>query len=119
VKGTGQTPHSRIDQLTSKQFVHLRLLPKRIFYVVVVVAGVVASFSFLGLISPTCLLEAFMCTDPKSAKKIDDLTVFFVLLGSSRVKAVCKMLVKLTPDVVGITKKLLTHSCNSDRVQGS
>ena len=31
MKGTGQTPHSRIDQLTSKQFVHLRLLPKRIF----------------------------------------------------------------------------------------
>ncbi len=37
------------------------------------------------------LREAFACADPKSAKKTDSSTVFFVLLGS-----VCKMLVKST-----------------------
>jgi len=42
---------------------------------------------------------AFTPTDPKSAKKTDGLTVFFVLLGSVLVKAMCEMLVKLTPGV--------------------
>ena len=41
---------------------------------------------------------AFMCADPKSAKKIDNLTVFFVLSGSARVKATQIMLMKLTPN---------------------
>jgi hypothetical protein len=52
----------------------------------------------LGSISPTCLREAFTHADPKSFKKTDDLTVFFALLGSAHVKALCKMLMKLTPD---------------------
>jgi len=38
-----------------------------------------------------------MPVDPKSAKKTDCLTVFFVLLGSAFVKDAGKMLVKLTP----------------------
>jgi len=37
------------------------------------------------------LLEAFTRADPKSAKKTYDLTVFFVLLGSAHIKALCKM----------------------------
>ena len=37
-------------------------------------------------------------TDPKSAKKLLNLTVFLALLGSTCVKAARKMLVKLTPD---------------------
>jgi len=40
-----------------------------------------------------------MCTDPKSSKKTDGLTIF-VLLGSLCVKAASKMLVKLTPQSV-------------------
>ncbi len=35
---------------------------------------------------------------PKVPKKADDLIVFFALLGSVCIKAVRKMLVKLTPD---------------------
>jgi len=37
---------------------------------------------------------AFACKDPKSTKSTDDLTIFFALLGSARVKALRKMLVK-------------------------
>jgi len=40
-----------------------------------------------------------MLADPESAKKIDNLTVFFVLLGSALVKAACRMFMKLTPGV--------------------
>jgi len=40
-----------------------------------------------------------MHTDSKSAKKTDNLSVFFAPLGSVRVKAAHKMLVKLTPGV--------------------
>ena len=40
---------------------------------------------------------AFMHTDPKSAIKLLNLTVFLALLGSSGVKAARRMLVKLTP----------------------
>ena len=50
----------------------------------------------LGSISSICLRAAFTISDPKSAKKLLDLTVFFALLGSALVKAACKMLVKLT-----------------------
>ncbi len=37
-----------------------------------------------------------MHADPKSAKKTDNLTVFFVLLGFAHIKAARKILVKLT-----------------------
>jgi len=40
----------------------------------------------LGSISPSCLLKAFTHTDPKSAKKTDDLSVFFALFGSVNTK---------------------------------
>ena len=39
--------------------------------------------------------------DPKSTKKTVKLSSFFALLGSLRVKAARRMLVKLTPDVRG------------------
>jgi len=51
----------------------------------------------LGSISFTCLWAAFMHADTKSVKKTDGFTVFFVLLGSTHVKAASKMLMKLTP----------------------
>jgi hypothetical protein len=43
------------------------------------------------------LCTAFMLSDPKSVKDTDDLTVFFMLLGSgsTSVKAVCRTLMKL------------------------
>jgi len=43
------------------------------------------------------LRTAFMLVDSKSAKKIDNLTVFFTLLGPACIKAVHRTLVKLTP----------------------
>jgi len=45
------------------------------------------------------LHEAFTRTDHKSAKNNDSLTVCFATLGSGRVKAVHKMLMKLTPGI--------------------
>jgi hypothetical protein len=49
-----------------------------------------------GLIFINVLLTAFTRADPKRYKDTDDLTVFFMLLGSMSVKAANKMLVKLT-----------------------
>ena len=46
-----------------------------------------------------CLLPAFTFSDPKSAKKLLNLTVFLVFLGSVGVKAALKILVKLTPSL--------------------
>ncbi len=43
------------------------------------------------------LLVAIGHADPKSAKKTDNLTVFFALLGSAPVRAACRMLMKLAP----------------------
>ena len=50
-----------------------------------------------GLNFINVLCTAFTLVDPESVKKIDNLTVFFTLLGSACVKAVHRMLVKLTP----------------------
>jgi len=48
---------------------------------------------------------AFVCTDPESTKKTDNLTAFLVLLGYSHVEAARKMFMKLTP-VVNFTNIL-------------
>ncbi len=53
----------------------------------------------LGSISPTFLRTAFALVVPKSVKDTYGLTVFFTLSGSTNVKAECRMLMKLTPDV--------------------
>jgi len=45
------------------------------------------------------LQAAFICADPKSVKETDSLTVFFALLWSACLKALIKMLMKLTPGV--------------------
>ena len=48
----------------------------------------------------TNVLQAtFTREDPKSTIKLLNLTVFFALLGSARVKAARRILVKLTPDL--------------------
>ncbi len=44
------------------------------------------------------LLAAFAPQIPKVQKKTDNLTVFFTLLGSTCIKAVCRTLMKLTPN---------------------
>ncbi len=49
-----------------------------------------------GLNFINVLLTAFTLADPKSVKKIDNLTVFFTLLGSACVKAVHRTLMKLS-----------------------
>jgi len=51
-----------------------------------------------GLNFINILEAAFMRADPERTKKIDNLTVFFALSGSTRVKAAYRMLMKLTPD---------------------
>ncbi len=51
--------------------------------------------------------KAFMCADPKSIKKTDDLTVFFAHLGSVRTKAACRRLVKSTPSLSFVFTKLI------------
>jgi len=53
-----------------------------------------------GLNFINLLRTAFAHADPKSVKDTYDLTVFFMLLGSMIVKAVRKMLMKLTPEGV-------------------
>ena len=50
-----------------------------------------------GSISSTCFHTAFTHEDPKSKKKMFDMTVFFALLGYLSVKVASKMMVKLTP----------------------
>jgi len=54
----------------------------------------------LGVNFTNILCKAFKYPNPKSSEKNTvKPAVFFVLLGSSRVKAAHKMLVKLTPGV--------------------
>ena len=45
-----------------------------------------------------------MRTDSKSEIKLLNLTVFFSLLGSALIKAACRILVKLTPDIRALCK---------------
>ena len=56
------------------------------------VGGTLAGFNFTNV-----LRAAFTPADPKSAKKLLNLTVFFALLGSTSAKAARRTLVKLTP----------------------
>jgi len=51
------------------------------------------------------LRAAFTLVDFESVKKIDNLTVFFMLLGSAPSKAAHKMLMKLTPICVKASSK--------------
>ena len=48
-------------------------------------------------ISPTFYQQLLRVQIPKAQKKTVKLSSFFALLGSSRVKAACRTLVKLTP----------------------
>jgi len=81
------------------------------------------------LISPKILQESFTCPVPKSAIKTDGFTVFFALLGSARVKAFRKMLVKSSPDLfdfarfdqlcrAALTQPLFRHGSPGKHDQG-
>jgi len=50
-----------------------------------------------GLNFINVLRTAFMLADPKSVKKTVKLSIFFMLLGSTSVKAVSRTLMKLSP----------------------
>jgi hypothetical protein len=52
---------------------------------------------WLGVTFTNILQAAFSRADPKNAKKTDRLSVLCALLGSARVKAALRMLMKLTP----------------------
>ena len=56
------------------------------------------SVDFINVLS-----AAFTLADPKSAKKLLDLTVFFALLGYASVKSACRILMKLAPGNVTIS----------------
>jgi len=53
-----------------------------------------------GSILPTFLRAAFTSKDPKSTKDSQVISALLQLLESAPVKAACKMLVKLTPNVL-------------------
>ncbi len=63
------------------------------------------------------LCTAFTFVDPESVKKIENLTVFFTLLGSAHVKAVHRTLMKLSLEVhlnSALNRKLkslISHPC--------
>ena len=56
--------------------------------------GTVTGVNFINV-----LRAVFTPVDPKSVRKIDNLIVFFTLLGSASIKAVRRMLMKLSPVV--------------------
>ena len=55
----------------------------------------ISTLAVQGSISSKCLRTAFTHADPRSKKKLLNLTVFFALLGSACLKVVHKMLMKL------------------------
>ncbi len=64
------------------------------------------------------LRAAFVCEDPKSAKKTYNMTAFFALLGSASAKAAQRRLMILTPEgqltkmyFCEISKIFLLHVC--------
>ncbi len=74
-----------------------------------------------GTISPTYLrsLSFYACRSQK-CKKTDNLTVFFTLLGSTRVKAVRRTLMKFSPCLNRLLAYILTwNMIHNPLVQGS
>jgi len=65
--------------------------------------GEKVNFERLGVNFTNLLCAAFMLVDPKGVKKTDGLTVFITLLGSTRIKAVCKSLMKLSLELVTLS----------------
>jgi len=63
-----------------------------------------------GLVSSTFYEKLFRAQIPKAQKDTDGLNVFSALLGSERVRALSKTLVKLTPDCYVATRWLKNTS---------
>jgi len=66
-------------------------------------------FSTSGVNFTNILRSTFTLADPKSAKKTNDLTIFFALFESGHVKNARKMLVKSTPGKTKPTKQKNTN----------
>jgi len=81
----------------SKQF-WIQILGASINYVI-------QFFSHFYHPSPLSYEQLFGLQIPKVPKNPNDLTVFFALLGSGCVKAVCKMFINLTPGRRGLWRK--------------
>ena len=64
------------------------------FFVVKITRVETSGVNFTNIIR-----AALMLADPKSAKKLLDLMIFFALLVSAQIKAAHKMLMKLTPEI--------------------
>jgi hypothetical protein len=66
-----------------------------------------------GSISPMFYEQLLHTKIPKAQENTDDLTVFFVLLRSARVKAAHKMFVKSTPDITKVrpTGRMWPSNC--------
>jgi len=65
-----------------------------VFFVVKITRVETSGVNFTNIIR-----AALMLADPKSAKKLLDLMIFFALLVSAQIKAAHKMLMKLTPEI--------------------
>jgi hypothetical protein len=76
------------------------------------------SFPYQGSISTTCLCATFTCADHKSSKRQSSYQCHFALLGSASIKAVWKMLVKLTSDPSWHTKQKQKHASKYQRNSG-
>ncbi len=74
----------------------LRNAPYKDFRLILIFLNKIYFIGFTSGVDFTNILcSAFMHADPKSAKKTNGLTEFFAFLGSARVKADHKMLVKI------------------------
>jgi len=60
-----------------------------------------------GIDFTNILCAAFLHADSKSAKRNNDTTVIFAILRFAHVKALCKTLVKLTPEE---QRQIFTHT---------
>ena len=58
--------------------------------------------------------SSFYACRSQKRKKLLNLTVFLVLLGSARIKAACRMLVKLTPGKAVMVGVFVCIACPSD-----
>jgi hypothetical protein len=67
--------------------------------------GGASTFCSFGVNFTNVLRTAFTLVDLKSVKKIENLTVFFTLLGSAHVKAARRPLVKFSLGVVQRCRK--------------
>ena len=67
-------------------------------------------------ISPTFYEQLLRVQRSRERKKLLNLTVFFALLGSAFVKAACRILVKLTPDLLASSSRTTFQTRTNTRI---